>query len=69
MCCHSIIKNPSLWSAAHRIKNIIDEIKRVNKLKEKVKYILAVGDICKQFERMLKQNVDKHIEKAIMEFL
>jgi ubiquitin-protein ligase len=69
LCCHSIIKNPSLWSVAHRIKHIMSEINSVSKLKMKIKYIMAIEDICKQFESRLNQNVDKHIEKRIMEFL
>lgn len=69
LCCHSIIKNPSLWSVAHRIKHIMSEINSVSKLKQRVKYIMAIEDICKLFEGILRQNVDKHIEKRIMEFL
>lgn len=69
LCCCSIIKNPSLWSVAHKIKNILVEIKKVTILKIRVKYILALEDICKYFESRLKQNIDKHIEQRILEYL
>jgi ubiquitin-protein ligase len=69
LCCCSIIKNPSLWCVAHRVKDILAEIKKVTLLKIRVKYILAVEDLCKHFEIRLKQNIDKYIEQRILEYL
>jgi ubiquitin-protein ligase len=69
LCCCSIIKNPSLWSVAHRVKDILEEITKINALKTRVKYTLAIADLCNYMESIMKQNVDKHIEQRILEYL
>jgi hypothetical protein len=69
LCCYSIIKNPSLWSVAHRVKDILKEITKINALKTRVKYTLAIADLCNYMESIMKQNVDKHIEQRILEYL
>jgi ubiquitin-protein ligase len=69
LCCNSLVKNPDLWSPIYTIKDILEEIKRVTQIKHKIKYTMATEDICAAFEKRLNQNIDKHIEFSIMNFL
>lgn len=45
MCCSSIT-NKNIWSPAYQIKDILDEIGRLNELKNYVKNYLIIDDIC-----------------------
>jgi len=53
-----------MWSPAYQVKNILDEIKRVNQIKKYVKHYLIVDDICQT------RNIDTEtIGMLILEFL
>lgn len=69
LCCHSIINNINKWSATYTIKDIIDEINKINILKRRILYFMTNDIICHHFEKILGKNVDKNIENKIMEFL
>ena len=46
MCC-SFISNKNMWSPANQIRDILYQIKDVNKVKNYVKHYLIVDDICR----------------------
>lgn len=63
MCCSSI-SNRNMWSPAFQIKDILNEIKRVNDIKKYVKHYLMVDDICRS------KNIDTEtIGMLLLEFL
>uniref|UniRef100_A0A6C0HAI3 Uncharacterized protein n=1 Tax=viral metagenome TaxID=1070528 RepID=A0A6C0HAI3_9ZZZZ len=63
MCCTSI-SNRNMWSPANQIKDILNEIKRVNQIKNYVKHYLMVDDICRT------KNIDTEtIGMLLLEFL
>jgi hypothetical protein len=63
MCCSSI-SNRNMWSPANQIKDILNEIKRVNQIKNYVKHYLIVDDICRS------KNMDTEtIGMLLLEFL
>lgn len=63
ICCSSI-SNRNIWSPAYQVKNILDEIKRVNDIKKYVKNYLMVDDICRT------KNIDTEtIGMLLLEFL
>lgn len=70
LCCTSIIKNSRhLWSPALGIKNIMIEIDRVNSIKRKVKYTIAIGDISKNIKKKIKRDIPQDIEYTVLSFL
>lgn len=70
LCCTSIIKNSRhLWSPALGIKNIMIEIDRVNSIKRKVKYTIAISDISKNITRKIKRDIPEDVENKLLEFL
>lgn len=63
MCCSSI-SNRNMWSPAFQIKDILNEIKNVNKVKSYVKHYLIIDDIC------CSKNIDTNtIGMILLEFL
>ena len=46
LCCNSIICGSNCWTATYHIQKIIDEINYINELKQKVKYEIAVINLC-----------------------
>jgi hypothetical protein len=63
ICCSSI-SNRNMWSPAYKIENILNEIKKVNQIKNYVKHYLIVDDICRS------KNMDTEtIGMLLLEFL
>lgn len=63
MCCSSIC-NKNMWSPANQIRDILQEIKRVNEIKKYVKNYLIIDDICRT------KNIDTEtIGMLVLEFL
>lgn len=70
ICCSSIIKNSvHLWAPKYGIIDIMAEIDKINIVKQKVKYIIAIDNIQKSISDRIKQSIPTDIELLILEYI
>ncbi len=67
VCCSSIITKPINWVPTNTIQHILDEVFRVNNIKMKVKYSIAIEEICLLIQRITRKSIN--IDRVFLEFL